>query len=103
MKTWLKKGDQVQVMTGKDRGKSGKTLRVLAPEGRIIVEGVNVRKLRERSRRAGRKGQVVERPSPIAIANVLLFCPVCGRGRRLGRKIVGEKKVRICRKCGREL
>ncbi len=97
----LKKNDVVAVMTGKDKGKTGKILRVL-PD-RVIVEGVNLRKRREKARRSGTKGQVVEVPSPVHRSNVLLYCSACKKGVRFGQKISGKKKIRVCKKCGREL
>lgn len=68
----VKKGDKVVVIAGKDKGKSGSVLRALPKENRVIVEGVNVRKLHERARRGGEKGQVIERSLPIAASNVKL-------------------------------
>ncbi|MEK7504848.1 MAG: 50S ribosomal protein L24 [Patescibacteria group bacterium] len=99
----LKKNDEVVVMTGKDRTKRGKILRVLPKEYRLVVEGVNVRKVRERARKAGAKGQVIERPSPVAISNVLLYCAACKKGVRVGSKLLKTKKVRICKQCEKEI
>lgn len=66
----IKKGDNVKVLTGTSRGKTGKVLKSMPQEERVIVEGVNMRKHHERARKAGQKGQVVERPMPIHVSNV---------------------------------
>lgn len=106
----LKKGDNVIVTSGKDRGKQAKILRIMPARpaggpslGKIIVEGVNLAKVRERARRAGQKGQTVERTMPIDASNAMFYCSVCKRGVRLGFKLVGGNKVRICRRCSREI
>ena len=99
----LKKGDPVVVISGKDRAKQAKILRVMPSSGKIIVEGVNLAKVRERPRRAGQKGQTVQRTMPLDASNVMYHCSVCKRGVRLGFKLVGENKVRFCRRCGREV
>ncbi|HEY4476422.1 MAG TPA: 50S ribosomal protein L24 [Candidatus Paceibacterota bacterium] len=98
----IKKGDTVIVVTGKDRGKTGSVLKVFPLAHRLVVEGVNIRKRRERPRSAGKPGQVIEAPTPIASSKVMIKCPSCGRGRRIGHKQEGNKKIRICRKCGHE-
>lgn len=99
----LKKGDNVVVISGKDRGRQAKILRVFPKVGKILVEGVNLVRVREKARRAGQKGQTVERAMPLDASNVLIWCGHCKRGRRIGYKIEGGKKVRVCKKCGREL
>ena len=99
----LKKGDNVIVRSGKDRGKQAKILRVLPRSGKIIVEGINLAKVRERARRAGQKGQTVQRAMPIDFSNAMYHCSVCKRGVRLGFKLVGENKVRVCKRCDREI
>ncbi len=98
------RGDSVRVLSGKDRGKSGKVARVFPKTGRLLVEGVNVKKKHRRSRRQDRKGEIVLLPAPIAASAVLLLCPSCGQPTRVryGRTAAGEK-VRECRKCGKAL
>jgi large subunit ribosomal protein L24 len=98
----IKKGDTVIIISGKDRGKTGKVLRAFPKEGRIIVEGVNLRKKHVRPRRAGEKGQIIALPVSIDASNVKLICQNCGKPTRVGYKIEGEKKYRICKKCGGE-
>jgi len=99
----IKKGDNVMVMMGKDRTKTGKVLKVFPSEGRLVVEGVNLRKRRERPRSAGKPGQITEAPAPFATSKALIMCTHCGRGRRFRVRLEGDKKLRICRKCDREL
>lgn len=99
----IKKGDTVQIITGKDRGKSGKVLRVTAEGMRAMVEGLNVFKKHSRPRREGAKGEIVSVSRPVHISNLLLQCPRCNKGVRIGYRIEGEKKTRYCKKCKGEL
>jgi len=99
----LKKGDNVIVITGKDRGKKGKVAKTLPALDRVIVEGVNTRKKRQKPRRAGEKGQVIDKAQPLHVSNVLTWCDKCGKGVRLGSEYRGQKKVRICRTCSSEI
>lgn len=100
----IKKGDNVIVSVGKSRGKKGKVLRVLPKENRLIVEGANLIKRRERPRKQGQKGQVVDIAAPLAVSKVRLWCATCGRGVRIGSLLVaGAKKRRICRSCQKEI
>ena len=99
----IKKGDTVIVRSGKDRGEKGKVLAVFATDGRLVVEGVNMKKRREKPRKQGAKGQVLEKPAPLYRAAVSLYCEKCGKGVRYGVRGEGKNKVRICRNCGREV
>ena len=99
--TPLRKNDNVLIITGKDRGKKGRVLKVLPAKNRVVVEGVNLIK-RHTKPNPGRqiKGGVVEREAPLHASNVQVVCPECGKATRIGRKILGDgRKVRICRKC----
>jgi large subunit ribosomal protein L24 len=101
LQTPVRKNDNVLVVTGKDRGKRGRVLKVLPEKNRHVVEGVNVIK-RHTKPNPGRniKGGVVEREAPLHASNVQLVCPECGKATRIGRRILGDgRKVRICRKC----
>ena len=99
----IKKGDNVLVVSGKDRGKKGKVLRAFPREAKIMVEGVNVHKKHVRAKRAGQKGQIVEMPSVFSVSNVKLLCLKCGKTTRIGYKVDGKKKSRVCKKCGAEI
>ena len=96
----IRKDDTVKMLTGKDRGKTGKVLRVLAGNLRVVVEGLNMLTKHQRPRREGEKGQKIQFPRSVALANVMLVCTKCGRGTRVGYHILaGGKKARACKKC----
>jgi len=98
----IRKGDTVLIISGKDRGKTGKILKVLPRENKIVVEGVNLRKKHKKPRRGGEKGQTIVLPAPISASNVKLICSKCAKAARVGYKINGSRKYRICKKCGEE-
>lgn len=95
----IKKGDTVKMLSGKDRGKTGKVLHVLPKEGKVSVEGLNIRVKHVRPRRQGEKGQRIQFPGMVASSKVMLVCPSCGKPTRVGGWKEGEKKMRQCRKC----
>lgn len=99
----IHKGDTVLIISGKDKGKKGKILKVLPKENKILVESVNLKKKHQRPKKSGEKGQVITKPAPIDASNVKIICSKCGKAARLGYKIVGEKKYRTCKKCGQEI
>jgi large subunit ribosomal protein L24 len=118
----IKKGDQVLIIKGKDKGKKGKVLRGFPKKNQVLVEGVNIKKKHRRPRREGEKGQVVEVPAPIYISNVKLICPKCGKPTKVGYKVNSnlkspqsspassetllgrqKSKIRICKKCKAEI
>ena len=101
LQTPVRKNDNVVVMTGKDRGKKGRVLKVLPEKNRVVVEGVNIIKRHTKPNPQRQiKGGVVEREAPLHASNVQIVCPECGKATRIGRKILGDgRKVRICRKC----
>ncbi len=96
----IKKGDNVVVLAGKDHGKKGKVLRALPREAKIVVEGVHMHTKHVRAKRTGQKGQIVEMPGVFSVAAVKLICAKCGKATRVGYKVEGGKKIRICKKCG---
>jgi large subunit ribosomal protein L24 len=95
----IKKGDTVQVIQGKESGKRGKVLRVLAEDQRVVVERVNFIKRHVRPSQKTPQGGVIEREASIHISNVQLVCPGCGRPARVGVRSEGDDKVRYCKKC----
>ena len=115
----IKKGDVVQVLAGKDRGKQGRVLEARPRERRVIVEGVNIAKrhtkprpMRDSTRMGGAgiiPGGIIEKPVPLDVSNVMLVCPVCKQPTRLGTKVKdvhGETtRVRVCKRdgCGQEI
>lgn len=99
----IKKGDKIKKIAGKDKGKEGKVLRTIPDEGKIVVEKINLVKRHKKPRRHGDKGQRIEMPAPFDASNAMIICPSCGKATRISYKFVGEKKVRTCKKCGKEL
>ncbi len=100
VKCHIRKEDQVVVIAGKDKGKIGRVLQVFPRRERAIVEGVNIVK-RHMKPTPFAEGGIVEKPAPIHISNLMVFCPKCSRGVRIGRKILEDgTKVRVCKKCG---
>jgi large subunit ribosomal protein L24 len=101
MKVNVKKNDQVLVTTGKDRGASGRVLRVLASEGKAIVERVNMIKRHTRPNpNKGVQGGILEREAPIQISNLKVICPECGKPSRVGRQRLEDGRgVRVCKNC----
>ena len=96
----IRKNDSVVVITGKDRGKRGRVLKVLAEKNRLIVEGVNIIKRHTRPNpQRNIKGGIVTREASLHASNVQLVCPECGKMTRIGHTKQGDRKVRICRKC----
>ncbi|HCB35443.1 MAG: 50S ribosomal protein L24 [Candidatus Taylorbacteria bacterium RIFCSPHIGHO2_02_49_25] len=97
----IKKGDNVIVISGKEKGKKGAVARVLRSRQAVIIEGLNLSKRHQKPRKAGQKGQVVEKAMPIHISNVALV--EGGKAVRSGKKLVGERWVRVSRKTGKEI
>jgi large subunit ribosomal protein L24 len=99
----IKKGDNVLITAGKDRGRTGKVFKSLPKERSLLIEGINLRKKHARPKKSGEKGQIIEIPASLNISNVKIICPKCGKAARVGYKIEGEKKQRICKKCLQEI
>src|SRR6201998_2533093 len=99
----IRRNDQVRVITGRDKGKQGRVLRVMPDESKVLVEHVMMVKKNVRPNpQRNIKGGIAEQESPLHISNVALVCPNCGPT-RVGHKFEGDKKVRVCRKCGQTL
>jgi large subunit ribosomal protein L24 len=97
----VRRGDTVGVITGRERGKRGRVLRVLTAKGRVLVEHVNMIKKHQRPTQKLRQGGIIEREGALAISNVLVICPRCDRPSRTGVKILADgRKVRLCKRCG---
>ena len=99
----IKKSDTVLLISGKDRGKTGKILKSLPKKNAVLVEGLNLRKKHVKPRKQGEKGQIVSKPSPLDVSNVKLVCPKCKKAARVGYKVEGNKKYRVCKKCKSEI
>ena len=99
----IKKGDIVQILLGKDRGRSGKVERVFPKTGKILVEGVNKFKRHISKKVTGGEGSIVEISKPLNISNAALICPNCKKITRVGFTLTGKEKLRICKKCKKEM
>ena len=104
----IKKNDMVQVMAGREKGKTGKVLKVNAATGRVTIEKINIVKKHVKASQENPQGGVIEKELPLAYSNVLLHCSKCNRGVRHSVKITksaktGPKKVRSCKRCNTAL
>ena len=104
----IKKNDTVIVLSGKDKGVKGKVLAAMPSKNMLLVENVNVATCHTKPRKQGEAGGIVKRETPIRACKVALVCnnpkcEKCGKGVRIGHKVEGDKKVRVCVKCGAEI
>ena len=96
----IKKNDMVKVLAGKDKGKTGKVLRVYPKQGRAIVQGVNFSKKHSRRTRQDDQGGIIRREAPLSFSNLSIVCKGCNRPTRVGIDILSDNsKVRYCKKC----
>ncbi|MFH1661507.1 MAG: 50S ribosomal protein L24 [Candidatus Falkowbacteria bacterium] len=95
----IKKGDKVKILSGKDKGKTGKVLQVFVARGKASVEGLNLLIKHMRPRKQGEKGQRIEFPAPMDLSNMMIVCSKCGKPTRVGYKKLEKKKDRVCIKC----
>ena len=103
-RTLLKKGDEVMVLSGKDRGRRGKIQRVLGNEGKVIIEGLNLAKKHAKPTKGSPQGGVIDKALPVPTSKVMLICGGCHRPTRMRRKAaVDGEMVRICRQCDRTI
>ncbi len=100
----IRKNDSVIVIAGKDRGKTGKILRVLRDKDKVLIERMNMIKRHSRPRGPQQPGGILEKEAPIHISNVMIMCDKCNAPVRIGRKILADgEKIRVCRRCGEAL
>ena len=100
----IRKNDDVMVISGKERGKTGKVLRVLPKRDAIIIERVNMVKRHSRPRGPQQPGGIVEKEAFIPASNIMILCSKCNAPVRIGRKVLADgEKIRICRRCGEAL
>ena len=99
----VRKGDEVMIISGKDKGKTGKVLEVAPSEGKVIVEGRNMVTKHVKPRRQGQLGGIVKAEGALYACKVMPVCPKCNKATRVGSKVEGDKKVRVCKHCGAEL
>lgn len=99
----IKKGDTVLVITGKDKGKTGKVDAVYSDKNKVLVDNVNVVTKHQKPKSQQDKGGIVKKTAPIEASNVMVVCPVCNKATRVAHKEIDGKKVRVCKKCGASL
>ena len=99
----VKKNDTVVVLSGKDKGKQGKVLSVDPKAGKVVVEKINMVSRHQKPRKQGEEGGIIQKEAPIYACKVQKVCPKCGKPTRVSHKVEGDKKVRICKKCGDEI
>jgi len=98
----LKVGDKIKVLLGKDKGRDGEIEKILPRKGKVVVPGVNIYK-RHMKGSQGQKGGIYEIPRPMIYSKVALVCPKCKKATRVGFRVTGDSKLRVCKKCGREI
>ena len=100
----IKKNDKVKVLSGKEKGRQGKVLRVLGEKGAALVERLNFVKRHTRAGRVGQQGGIIEKEAPIRLSKLMLVCPKCSKPTRTGTRVLEDgKRVRYCKKCSEQL
>ncbi len=104
MKIRIKKDDKVKVLTGKDKGKIGKVLKIVKKTNRVIIENINVVKVNQRPTQANPQGGIVEKNMPIHVSNLMIMCNSCVKPTRISMKLLEDgKRVRICKQCNQQI
>lgn len=99
----LKRGDEVLVSRGKDKGKKGKIEKVMTRENMVLIPGVNLYKRHYKSRMQNKPSEIIEITKPLHAENVTFLCPNCHKESRIGYKVDNKEKVRICKKCNKKV
>ena len=104
MKTKIKKDDKVKVLTGKDKGKIGKVLKIVKKTNRVVIENINVVKANQRPTQANPQGGIVEKNMPVHVSNLMIMCNSCVKPTRISMKLLEDgKRVRICKQCNQKI
>jgi len=103
MSLHVKKGDNVVVIAGKDKQKTGNIISANPTDNTVVVAGVNIISKHQKPRKANEKGGIIKREGKIDASNVQILCPTCGKATRVAHKVDGDKKERVCKKCGASL
>ncbi len=104
MQTKIKKDDKVKVLTGKDKGKIGKVLKVVKKTNRAVIENINVVKVHQKPTQANPQGGIVEKNMPIHVSNLMIMCNSCIKPTRISMKLLEDgKRVRICKQCNQQI
>lgn len=98
---FVRTGDKVVLLSGKDKGKEGKVLEVSPKENKVIVEGLNLVTKHVKPRKQGEKGGIIKAEGAMYSSKVQVVCPHCGKPTRVGHKVENDKKLRCCKKCGK--
>lgn len=101
--THLRKGDTVVILSGKDRDRRGKILRVLPKAGKVVVDGLNMAKKHSKPTKTSPQGGVIDVPMPLPAGKVMLVCPGCNQPTRAHREASGKEEIRVCKNCGRSI
>lgn len=100
----IKKDDKVKILTGKDKGKIGKVLKINRKNRRILVENVNIVKVHQRPTQANPRNGIFEKPMPVDVSNVMIMCNSCIKASKIGIKYLDDgRRVRICKKCNEQI
>jgi large subunit ribosomal protein L24 len=99
----IKKGDNVKILIGKDKGKTGSVERVYPSRGQVLIAGINEYKRHMKSRAENQKSEIITITKPLPVSNIAMICPKCKKVTRVGSKIEKGKKIRICAKCKKEI
>ena len=96
----IRRDDKVVVLSGKDKGKEGKVLSADPKNAKVVVQGVNVASKHYKPRKQGEEGGIIKVSTPIYVSKLALYCPDCKKGVRVKKSLNGDKKIRVCAKCG---
>ncbi len=99
----IKKGDNVQILSGNDKGTTGEVLEIIPKEDKIVVKGVNIRKKHIKAKRQGDESGIISVECAIPSSKANIVCAKCGKATKIGYREEKDKKVRICKKCGAKL
>lgn len=99
----VKKGDNVVILAGKDKGRTGKVVSVNTSAGRVVVDGANEITKHVKARSANKQSRIEKKSGTIDASNVMILCPACNKATRVANKVEGGKKIRVCQKCGAAL
>lgn len=104
MKMHVKKGDNVKILCGKDKGKTGEIIRAIPQKQRVVVQGANMMKKAQRPTQQNPQGGILTIEAPLHVSNVMLVCPNCKEATRTGKRVNEQgKKVRVCKKCNKDI
>ena len=99
----IKKGDNVQVLSGNDKGKTGEVLETIPKEDKVIVKGVNIRKKHVKPKKQGAEGGIIPLECAIHSSKVNVVCPKCNKATRIGYSVEKDEKIRVCKKCNTKI